>query len=461
MFANRVDAGRKLAARLSHYANRSDVLVLGIPRGGVPVAVEVAAALHAPLDILLVRKLGAPGQKELAVGAASSGGVRILNDQLIRNLAIDDEQLAAVVAEQEAELKRREELYRGVRPDIAVKGMTVVLVDDGIATGSSMLAAIAALRSLRPAKVVVAIPVASQQACEQIRRAVDELVCVLVPASFLGISEFYEDFSQTDDSEVRKLLSQAAASHAAARQHKEPRHMNTPIQGQHHSATPVLVQVDQAVLHGDIRVLPDAQGLVIFVHGSGSSRFSPRNRYVSNKLNQCGLATLLLDLLTEEEQKVDEETMEYRFDIPLLATRTIQVTQWAERQPALKGLPLGLFGASTGAAAALIAAATLKDEINAVVSRGGRPDLAEDALGRVMAPTLLIVGENDSVALGLNKHALAQMRCTAKLQVVPGATHLFEESGALEQAASAAADWFVNCMRKPDSANLQRAVGWK
>lgn len=218
MFANRADAGRRLAERLSQYADRSDVLVLGVPRGGVPVAFEVAGALHAPLDILLVRKLGAPGQKELGVGAVASGGVRIFNDQLIRDLAIDDAQLAGVVAEQEAELKRREELYRGVRPDIVVQGKTVVLVDDGIATGSSMLAAIAALRSLHPAKIVVAVPVAPQHTCERIRQVVDEFVCVLAPDSFFGISEFYEDFPQTDDSEVRNLLSRAAVSHAAARQ---------------------------------------------------------------------------------------------------------------------------------------------------------------------------------------------------------------------------------------------------
>lgn len=237
--------------------------------------------------------------------------------------------------------------------------------------------------------------------------------------------------------------------------------MTTPKQDRHHhSATPVLIQLDNLVLHGDMRLVPDALGLVIFVHGSGSSRFSPRNRYVAAQLNQRGLATLLLDLLTEQEQKIDEDTSEYRFDIPMLATRTIQVTQWVRSQPNLTSLPIGLFGASTGAAAALIAAATRKEQIAAVVSRGGRPDLAEDALGRVMAPTLLIVGGDDDTVLDLNKKALAQLRCACKLQVVPGATHLFEEAGALEQVAASAAGWFVDYLGKR-ATEIPKAAGWR
>lgn len=215
MFDDRADAGRQLALRLTEYADRDDVVVLGVPRGGVPVAFEVARALHAPLDILLVRKLGTPGQRELAMGAIASGGVRILNQEVIRELDISEAQLAEAVAEQEAELQRREQLYRGVRPGISVRGKTVILVDDGIATGSSMLAAVSALRSLQPAKIVVATPVAPGHACARIKEGADDLVCILTPEGFFGISEFYENFPQIEDAEVSALLTRSAEESAA------------------------------------------------------------------------------------------------------------------------------------------------------------------------------------------------------------------------------------------------------
>jgi len=210
MFRDRVDAGRQLAKKLTHYANRDDVLVLGVPRGGIPVAFEVAQALHAPLDILLVRKLGTPGQRELAMGAIASGGVRILNHDLISSLGITQEQLAETIRDQETELQRREQLYRGVRSGVPVKGKVVILVDDGIATGASMLAAIDALRTLQPKKIVVAVPVAPAQAYTQITAVADELVCASTPNGFFAIGQFYEDFPQTEDAEVHALLSRAA-----------------------------------------------------------------------------------------------------------------------------------------------------------------------------------------------------------------------------------------------------------
>ena len=210
MFRNRVDAGRQLARKLTHYANRNDVLVLGIPRGGVPVAFEVAQAIHAPLDILLVRKLGVPGQRELAMGAIATGGARILNRRLIADAGVSEEQLAETIAAQKAELRRREELYRGVRPTVSVGGKIVILVDDGIATGSSMLAGIEALRTLHPKKIVVAVPVAPSHAEADIGSVADEFICVDQPEWFFGIGEFYEDFSQTEDTEVRALLERLA-----------------------------------------------------------------------------------------------------------------------------------------------------------------------------------------------------------------------------------------------------------
>lgn len=209
------------------------------------------------------------------------------------------------------------------------------------------------------------------------------------------------------------------------------------------TAMPVRIAIEEAALHGDLRIPDNPVGLVIFVHGSGSSRFSPRNRQVAKHLNAHRLATLLLDLLTEEEQKVDARTMQFRFDIPMLAARSTLVANWAEKQTELHGLPIGLFGASTGAAAALITAAALGSKISAVVSRGGRPDLAAERLREVKAPTLLIVGEEDYTVLQLNRKAMERMQCETRLHVVPEATHLFEEPGALEQVQQVAAAWFV------------------
>ncbi|MFO7261117.1 MAG: dienelactone hydrolase family protein [bacterium] len=204
----------------------------------------------------------------------------------------------------------------------------------------------------------------------------------------------------------------------------------------------VRIPADGAVLDGDLALAAAARGVVVFAHGSGSSRFSPRNRQVAARLQAGGLGTLLMDLLTPEEERIDAATRELRFDIPLLARRLVAAVDWLTQLPETAMLPIGTFGASTGAAAALIAAAERPEIVRAVVSRGGRPDLAGDALARVHAPTLLIVGELDTTVLELNRQALERLPGTKALEIVPGATHLFEEPGALEQVARLAGEWF-------------------
>lgn len=209
IFRDRTDAGRQLAARLTRYADRTDVLVLALPRGGVPVAYEVAKALKAPLDVFLVRKLGVPGHEELAMGAIASGGVRVLNEDLVDYLRIPDEVIDAVAAVEQRELERRERAYRDDRPPPDVKDRIVILVDDGLATGSTMRAAAAALRLQKPRRIVVAVPVSSAETCEELRSEVDEIVCAVTPEHFQGVGLWYEDFSQTSDEEVRELLKRA------------------------------------------------------------------------------------------------------------------------------------------------------------------------------------------------------------------------------------------------------------
>ena len=225
IYRDRIDAGKQLAARLADYADRDDVLVLALPRGGVPVAYEVAKAVRAPLDIFLVRKLGVPGHEELAMGAIATGGVRVLNDDVVDYLRIPGEVIDAVAADELRELERRERAYRGDRPEPDVRGKTIILVDDGLATGSTMRAAASALRQQNPARIVVAVPVSAPQTCNEYRMGVDEIICASTPEPFMGVGQWYLDFSQTTDEEVRKLLAGANAAHMSELESHELAHM--------------------------------------------------------------------------------------------------------------------------------------------------------------------------------------------------------------------------------------------
>ncbi|MFE0702348.1 phosphoribosyltransferase family protein [Streptomyces sp. NPDC058872] len=425
-FSDRSDAGRQLAARLDHLKDR-DVVVLGLPRGGVPVAAEVADALDAPLDICLVRKLGVPHQPELAMGALGEGGVRVLNERVLREVGVSDRDLAAVEAREHVELDHRALRYRGDRPSVPLDGRTVVVVDDGLATGATALAACRVVRARGAARIVLAVPVAPRGWTTRLGGEVDETVSVHTPDRFFAIGQFYQDFSQTEDAEVVACLDRNRAARAPVVQD-----------------TDVWIPVTGRTLAGRLAVPEGAGGIVLFAHGSGSSRHSPRNRAVAAGLNRAGLGTLLFDLLTEAEA-TDRARV---FDTPLLAGRLVGATEWLAARPEGTGLPLGYFGASTGAAAALWAAGDPASRVSAVVSRGGRPDLAGERLGRVRAPTLLVVGGADVLVLDLNRKARALLRCENRLAVVEGAGHLFEEPGALEEVAELATSWFDEHFRR-------------
>ena len=420
-FEDREDAGRRLAERLARYRDERPV-VFALPRGGVPVGYEISRSLGAPLDVFVARKLGAPGQPEFGIGAVAPGGVRVLNGNVVERLGIPADYLEAVTRKETAEVERRLRHFRGGLPEPEVRGRTVILVDDGLATGVTARAAVEALRRLGPRRLVLAAPVCAAQTAEQLGPEVDELVCLAAPPDLGAIGFWYRNFEQTSDEEVIGLLERA-------RREGGERAVEIP-------AGPV-------ELAGNLSVPEEAEGVVLFAHGSGSSRYSPRNRHVARALGKAGLATLLIDLLTPDEEEADRESGHLRFDVGLLARRLARATHWLRQNPDTRDLPVGYFGASTGAGAALVAAAERPREVGAVVSRGGRPDLAGDALPLVEAPTLLIVGSADETVIRMNEEALGRLRAEKRLEIVPGAGHLFEEPGTLEEVARLAAGWFT------------------
>jgi putative phosphoribosyl transferase len=441
-FLDRTDAGRRLATELAPLRGEHPV-VLGLPRGGVPVAYEVAVALDAPLDVIIVRKLGVPFQPELAMGAIGEDGVRILNERVLSLAGITDDELADVEQRERAALDRRAARFRGGRPRVPLAGRTVIVVDDGIATGSTARAACRVARAQGAGRVILAVPVAPPTAVAEFRPDADEVVCLELPWDFWAIGQFYADFSQTPDEEVTACLEKAATRALVVTVSDPDPDPDPPIRDDE-----VVITAGPVGLPGHLTVPGGAPGIVVFAHGSGSSRHSPRNRFVASVLHRAGLGTLLFDLLTPDEE-VDRANV---FDIDLLARRLVDATGWLRTQPGAGSARIGYFGASTGAAAALRAAAHPDAEIAAVVSRGGRPDLAGASLAAVRAPTLLIVGGDDHEVLVLNRQAQAALRGENRLAVVAGATHLFEEPGTLMSAAGLARDWFVAHMPAPATA---------
>jgi putative phosphoribosyl transferase len=330
-------------------------------------------------------------------------------------------------------MDRRAALFRSRFPRVDLTGRTALVVDDGIATGSTAKAACQVARAHGAARVVLAAPVAPQDTPRRFAGVVDELVTLSQPSGFMAVGQFYADFTQVSDETVLDLLARARRSLPAGAQAGAGADDDPPL-----ASIDVSIPSGGVTLHGHLEVPEEPIGVVVFAHGSGSSRHSPRNRFVAEVLNQAGIGTLLFDLLTPEEELERANV----FDVDLLARRLVDVTGWLRRRPEIDGLPIGYFGASTGAAAALWAAADPANDVAAVVSRGGRPDLADRRLGEVHAPTLLIVGGHDDVVIGLNEWAAGQLGCEHEVVIVPGATHLFEEPGTLALAADAATDWF-------------------
>lgn len=423
-FRDRRDAGQRLAQALETYRERCP-LVLGLPRGGIPVAAEVATALGAPLDAVIVRKLGTPSNPELAFGAVAEGGVRIVSDDTCEALGISVPMRERIIDDQVQQVRRRVQLLRGGRPLTDLRDRVIIIVDDGLATGSTAMAAVSVVRALGAQSVIIAVPVGSPEAVRRLRRVADEVVCLDAPSDFQAVGEWYDDFTAVPDDTVQQLLARARSSDILE--------IDVPIPTM---AGPLLR------LPGRLDVPANAQGLVIFAHGSGSSRLSPRNQRVAASLASASFATLLFDLMSATEDG-DRRLV---FNVKRLGERLVHAIDWVREVESVRNLPVGLFGASTGAAAALVAAAESPRVVHSVVSRGGRPDLAADWLPRVTAPTLLIVGGRDIDVLRLNRWAAERLAGPHELAVVDHATHLFEEPGTLDQVCGLARLWFTRTL---------------
>jgi putative phosphoribosyl transferase len=465
-FVDRIAAGRQLAQSLSYLKNQ-DVVVLGLPRGGVPVAAEVAAALNAPLDVIVVRKLGAPDQPELAIGAVGEGGFTLHNRRLMTALSCDAVAVNVIEHRERAILAERVHRFRNGREAVNLEGRIVVVVDDGFATGATARVACHIARDRGAKMVIFAVPVCPAGSAELLPEA-DTFLTLESPQDFRAVGDHYLDFSQTSDDEVVRLLDEARRRILRTGQTTETAPMGivpaattgatsavgTGRESRANAKEPgvqlhdVEIIAHDAVVHGTLSLAPGTRGIVIFAHGSGSSRHSPRNRYVANVLGEAGLGTLLLDLLTPDEENYRSNI----FDINLLASRLIAAYEWLHHNPDTQQMRVGFFGASTGAGAALLAAADSRVQIDAIVSRGGRPDLAGEALGDVTAPTLLIVGSLDPEVLELNRWAQDELGGVAELTIIDGATHLFEEPGTLESVAAVATNWFTTYLTVPSPA---------
>ena len=432
-FTHRRQAGHELGIsilkRHPEWRDSDDLIVTGLPRGGVPVAYEVAHWLEVPLRLLVVRKIGVPDNPELAAGAIADSDIIWWNEPLLRSLGTPQSQLQTALRHERKELARRTALLAPASDRSAFNDKTVILVDDGIATGATLRAALLSAAEAGAAHLVIAAPVAARGSLEAILREfgkrlpIEEAIVLETPDDFGSVGEWYEDFPQLKDEDVLALI----------RPSESPR---------------------VASLHGSIQLGPPAGGelryhlewpdhpktLVIFAHGSLSSSQSPRNVKVAHALQQAGHATFLFDLLTEDEMAHRTHV----FDIPFLAQRLVLAATEARRlldrhlPAAGSSPPLVFYGASTGAAAAIDAAARLEAQTLAVISRGGRPDLADPkSLKSGTTPVILFVGSLDREVLQLNREAIDRMkgRGTHELHVIDGATHLFEEVGTLEQVA--------------------------
>ncbi|MEV8516103.1 phosphoribosyltransferase family protein [Dactylosporangium sp. NPDC051484] len=429
-FADRAEAGRSLGELLGErlrHLRVPDAIVVGIPGGGMPVAIEVAAALGAPLDVLVVQRLGVPFQLDVTTGAVAPNGVLAVNTHVLRPAGIEADDLADAEEHAREALGERMRRIRGRRAALPLRGRPVIIVDDGMTTGATAYAAGRAARDHGATYVLVAAPVASDRAVERVGAVADEVVRLETLADGTAVGGYYADFPPVPDDRTAVLL----AGGGRPGGDPAPGTANT----RSGNARPGTARAP-----GRLDVPPDAAGLVIAAYTSESAVHSPRHRRVAKHLRDAGLATLSLNLLTPQE----ELDWNRAGDAGLLAERLIARLEPLERIDSIQGLPLGLFATGTAAAAVLkVSAAAGPDAIAAIVCHDGRPDLAGPDLAQVRAPTLLIVAGRDRHLFELNRSAQQRLTCTSRLLTVPGAGHLLQEAGALPAMTDQVRAWFV------------------
>ncbi|WP_047868316.1 phosphoribosyltransferase family protein [Nocardiopsis sp. RV163] len=422
-FADRSEAGRRLAERVRPFAV-DEPLVLALPRGGVPVGAELALRLGADFDVLMVRKIGLPGHPEMGVGAVAEDGRVLYDDRALARLHVPRQALSDTVAAERDELDRRRRVYRGERPPPRIAGRDCVVVDDGVATGGTARAALRMVRQAGPARLVLAVPVASPEAVALLREEADALVVLSAPDNFRAVGEWYRDFGQLSDDHVTAILAENA--HARSRSGRT-RHVRVPVAGVH--------------LDGDLTVPAETRGAVVLAAGEGLA--DERWRSVASVLGQTGYATLLMDLLTERERSSgtapDAATGAGADE---LGERLGAAAAWLRRTADTADEPLGLLASGEASASALVAAARYPRDVAAVVAHGGRIDVAEASLPDVRVPVLVLLEGDDSFLRELGEWTRARIGGSTDLRVVSGAERLLHDSREWRRVAAEALDWF-------------------
>ncbi len=439
-FTDRTDAGRRLAQALAPFEDKNP-LVVALPRGGVPVGYEVARALGAPLDVLVTRRLTTPEDQETGFGAIGPGGVRYLDSARIQDLGITDRQLEALAADASAEVEARSRCFRGTSRPLSVRNRIVILVDESITDGSTARLAARILRSLGPKRLILATPVAPPGTLEALRDEVDGLVFLISPEEVGDLGQWYREHPTITDGDVEAYLHRAHKDleRLAERGRRPPE-----VRVEHPepmAQRAVKIKLGGTTLNGLLAIPEHAQGLVLFGHSSGSNRYTPRNQQLAEKLRETGLATLQVDLLTPGEAAEDVRTQRFRSDIQTLSRRVSGIVDWLAAHPAAKVLPVAFHGTGTSAALGVVAARQRPGRVQALIACSGRMDLVQATLDELDVPSLLIVGEEDTETLEINRHALQALRGPAELVLVPETGPIFEAPEVTERMADSIADW--------------------
>jgi putative phosphoribosyl transferase len=427
MFQDRTDAGRQLGERLQEQI-LSEPIVVGLARGGTPVAVEVAEALTAEIDTLIVRRVAHPEHPDVGIGVVAEGDVVLFDPQLVAWLQLEEAALDGLVAAERRHLQRQARALRGGRDPVAVAGRDVVLVDDGVSSGLTAKAAVESLRRRGAERIMLALPVGSPVVLAELEGLVDHLVCLEQPEKVEALADFYQDFTEVDDRLAGRLLQEAVRRLVTVREVDVPIAERTVI----------------GALVGPSR--PD--GVVVVVPGVGSAARSPRNLVLARQLAAKGLATLLVDLVDAGEAAEGATPS----GLETQAERVAELCRWLRTESPWAQLPVGLLSSCSGTAVALLAVARHRAEVAAVVSRDGRPDLAGEALAAVTVPTLFVVAGRDERGERLNLAARYRLHGVAEVAVVAGASMLFEEPGTLAEVGRRAGAWFVHHFVTPDAA---------